>query len=76
MPSRGLDPDSAPREAFVLEGRYDATKGAWHQHRRAQLVHAAEGVLVISTEEGKWVAPPARARACGTRSPHAGRFAC
>jgi AraC-like DNA-binding protein len=60
-PPRLLDPDAAPREAFVLEERSAATAGASHVHRRAQLVHAAEGVLVVTTPTGRWVVPPQRA---------------
>lgn len=29
-----------------------------HRHRRAQLLYAIEGVMVIETEVGRWVAPP------------------
>jgi AraC-like DNA-binding protein len=32
-----------------------------HRHRRAQLVFAAEGVMVVWTEQGSWVVPPQRA---------------
>jgi AraC-like DNA-binding protein len=33
----------------------------WHQHRRGQLLYAARGVVVVSTPQGAWVAPPERA---------------
>jgi AraC-like DNA-binding protein len=33
----------------------------WHQHRRGQLLYAASGVVVVSTPQGAWVAPPERA---------------
>ncbi|AYJ86024.1 AraC family transcriptional regulator [Sphingomonas paeninsulae] len=33
----------------------------WHQHRRGQLLYAARGVVVVSTLQGAWVAPPERA---------------
>jgi len=33
----------------------------WHQHRRGQLLYAATGVVVVSTAEGAWIAPPERA---------------
>lgn len=32
-----------------------------HRHRRAQLVHAASGVMRITTPDGSWVTPPQRA---------------
>ncbi|MFO0735330.1 MAG: helix-turn-helix transcriptional regulator [Labilithrix sp.] len=56
-----LDPDRAPRAAFVLAESYEPTAGSWHTHRRAQLVHAAAGVLTVATEAGRWIAPPQRA---------------
>jgi AraC-like DNA-binding protein len=45
----------------VLADHHEPMVGSWHAHRRAQLVHAAEGVLVVSTEAGRFVAPPERA---------------
>lgn len=33
----------------------------WHQHRRGQLLYATRGVVVVSTPNGAWVAPPERA---------------
>lgn len=56
-----LDPDTAPRPAFVLTDRHGPTRGYWHAHRRAQLIHAAEGVLIVRAECGLWVVPPERA---------------
>lgn len=56
-----IDPDAGERTAFVLDAKHRRMDGAWHAHRRGQLVHAAEGVLVVSTAEGRWVVPPARA---------------
>jgi AraC-like DNA-binding protein len=56
-----IDPDLVASPAFVLEADFAPTRGAWHAHRRAQLVHAAEGVLTVSTKDGRWVAPPHRA---------------
>src|SRR5687767_5595807 len=55
------EPDRDPRPAFVLEADFEATKGFWHSHRRAQLVHADDGVIVVTTKTGRWVAPPQRA---------------
>lgn len=61
MAKRTIDPDAAPRSAFVLDDRHAAIRGLhWHAHRRAQLVHAAEGVLTVHTEAGRWVVPPER----------------
>ena len=33
----------------------------WHFHKRAQLVYAASGVMVVKTRPGTWVIPPQRA---------------
>lgn len=33
----------------------------WHQHRRAQLLYAASGVMEVITNAGIWVVPPQRA---------------
>ncbi|MET0291149.1 MAG: helix-turn-helix transcriptional regulator [Steroidobacteraceae bacterium] len=33
----------------------------WHHHRRGQLLYALQGVVVLSTAEAAWVAPPERA---------------
>jgi mannose-6-phosphate isomerase-like protein (cupin superfamily) len=32
-----------------------------HRHRRSQLLYAAAGIMVVSTEQGAWVVPPQRA---------------
>lgn len=31
-----------------------------HRHPNAQLLHAVTGVMVVSTEQGRWVVPPTR----------------
>ncbi|HEX8822904.1 MAG TPA: helix-turn-helix domain-containing protein [Archangium sp.] len=56
-----LDPDQTERGVFVLSERYEPMEGPWHEHRRAQLIHASEGVLTVRTSEGRWVVPPQRA---------------
>ncbi|MGW3208150.1 AraC family transcriptional regulator [Streptomyces sp. NPDC001135] len=33
----------------------------WHQHRRAQFLYGATGVMVVDTPEGTWTVPPERA---------------
>jgi len=33
----------------------------WHRHRRAQLLYAACGVMLVETKDGRWAAPPTRA---------------
>ncbi len=67
-----LDPDApGARLAFVLDAEHGPTRGEVHRHRRAQLVHAARGVLVVTTPEGRWVVPPERAVWIPSRTPHA-----
>lgn len=56
-----VNPDEARGSAFVLTQWYDASPGDWHSHRRAQLIHASEGILTVYTEQGMWLVPPQRA---------------
>ncbi len=56
-----IDPDKAPRRALVLAEPFAPGPGAWHRHRRTQLIHASEGVIHVHTAHGHWVVPPQRA---------------
>jgi AraC-like DNA-binding protein len=56
-----MDPDAAVARAVVLEESFGPGQGAWHRHRRAQLIHAGQGVIHIHTTQGHWVVPPQRA---------------
>jgi AraC-like DNA-binding protein len=56
-----IDPDKTRQPVFVLAEHCDAGPGHWHAHRRAQLIHASEGVLTVHCEDGQWVVPPQRA---------------
>ena len=56
-----INPDEAPRALVVVAEKYSAYQGDWHSHRRAQLVHASQGVIHVQTTEGRWVVPPQRA---------------
>ncbi|MGW3295170.1 AraC family transcriptional regulator [Streptomyces xiamenensis] len=33
----------------------------WHEHRRAQFLYGATGVMIVDTAEGTWTVPPQRA---------------
>ncbi|MEZ7007469.1 helix-turn-helix domain-containing protein [Streptomyces sp. AD55] len=33
----------------------------WHEHRRAQFLYGATGVMVVDTADGSWTVPPERA---------------
>ncbi len=50
MPVAALAADY-PHAAFV----------STHRHRRAQLLYAIEGVMLIEARAGRWVVPPTRA---------------
>jgi AraC-like DNA-binding protein len=39
----------------------DSHTTAWHSHKRAQLVYASSGVMVVKTAASTWVIPPQRA---------------
>lgn len=56
-----INPDEAPRPLMVIAEKYSAYQGEWHSHRRAQLVHASQGVINVQTQGGRWVVPPQRA---------------
>ena len=56
-----VNPDQTKRPMFVLAEQCEANPGRRHAHRRAQLIHASEGVLTVRTEHGLWVVPPQRA---------------
>ncbi|MHB8283507.1 MAG: AraC family transcriptional regulator [Caulobacteraceae bacterium] len=49
-------------------------KLALHTHGRGQLLHAARGVVAVSTPDGAWVAPPERAVWIPAGVPHAVRM--
>jgi AraC-like DNA-binding protein len=65
MPTRSTDPrdyQDVPRPVAVLARDIpDAHTTPWHSHKRAQLVYAASGVMVVETRASTWVIPPQRA---------------
>ena len=53
--------EQTPMPVAVLAADYP--HGAYiapHQHRRAQLLYAIEGVMLIEAQTGRWVVPPTR----------------
>ncbi|MEI2455259.1 helix-turn-helix transcriptional regulator [Lysobacter firmicutimachus] len=56
-------------QADALPGRIVATANdyptdhrvARHRHRRAQLLYAAHGLMLVTTSAGRWIVPPERA---------------
>ncbi len=66
------DHDDTPRAVVAIGNDYpSAFELARHQHRRAQLLYAAAGVVTVDTDQGAWVAPPERAVWIPAGVPHA-----
>jgi AraC-like DNA-binding protein len=65
MPFTRVDPndfDDVPRPVVAVKNEFPPSHElAPHTHRRNQLLYAASGVIVASTPDGAWVAPPERA---------------
>ena len=56
------DVEDTPRPVVAIANDYPPHHELkWHRHRRGQLLYAARGVVVVSTPNGAWVAPPERA---------------
>lgn len=56
------DYQDVPRPVAVLARDVpDNHTTPWHSHKRAQLVYAASGVMVVKTRASTWVIPPQRA---------------
>jgi len=56
------DYEDTPRAVVAVGNDYPpAFELARHQHRRAQLLYAAEGVATVDTDQGAWIAPRERA---------------
>ena len=56
-----VDPDNHPSPLFVLSDRHPSIEGAWHSHRRLQLVHVSDGAVTVITRRGRFVIPRQRA---------------
>jgi AraC-like DNA-binding protein/mannose-6-phosphate isomerase-like protein (cupin superfamily) len=64
--------EQTPRPVVAIGADYpSAFELARHQHQRAQLLYAAEGVLTVDTDQGSWVAPPERGVWIPAGVPHA-----
>lgn len=54
--------DATPRPVVVICN--DFASGhvmQTHSHRRSQLVYGASGIMMVGTEQGRWIVPPDRA---------------
>jgi AraC-like DNA-binding protein len=59
-------------EVFALARSYaSGTRLGWHVHREAQLLYAATGLMQVTTPQGRWLVPPARAVWVPPRLEHA-----
>lgn len=56
-----INPDEDERPAFVLSAEHPSGNGAWHSHKRTQLVHASAGAISVHTRRSRWVVPVSRA---------------
>jgi AraC-like DNA-binding protein len=65
LPSRSTNPQDyqdVPRPLGVLARDVpDHQITRWHSHKRAQLVYAASGAMLVRTRQATWVIPPQRA---------------
>ncbi len=65
MEPRSTDPryyQDVPRPVALLARDIpDNHTTTWHRHKRAQLVYASSGVMVVKTRASTWVIPPQRA---------------
>jgi AraC-like DNA-binding protein len=78
MPRPYIDPDTladTPRPLVAVGNDYPPSfELDWHSHERGQLLYAAAGVVVVSTPQGVWIAPPERAVWTPAGTPHAVRM--
>jgi len=63
--------EETPRPLTVLHQTFTSgSKTRWHSHRRAELLHASGGLLVLNTENGAWTAPAGHALIVASNTPH------
>src|SRR5438128_567267 len=54
--------DATPRPVVVICNDFESSHVLpAHSHRRAQLVYGASGIMMVATEQGRWIVPPDRA---------------
>lgn len=67
--------EAIPRPVVTMATDYPAGERIpEHHHRRAQLIHAAAGVMTVLTRAGRYVIPPGRALWVPAGMPHAIRI--
>jgi AraC-like DNA-binding protein len=56
-----FDYENTPRAIIAIGNDYPANYVILpHRHRRSQLLYGSNGVLLVRTEQGRWVVPPER----------------
>jgi len=69
------DYDQVPRPVVGISNDYPPSfELDWHSHGRGQLIYASTGVIVLSTPNGAWIAPPERAIWTPAGMPHSVRM--
>ena len=69
------DYDHVPRPVVGISNDYPPSfELDWHSHGRGQLIYASTGVIVLSTPNGAWIAPPERAIWTPAGMPHSVRM--
>ena len=69
------DYDHVPRPVVGVGNEYPPSfELDWHSHARGQFLYAASGVVVVSTPQGAWIAPPERAVWTPAGTPHSVRM--
>lgn len=60
--TKGIDYQDVPRPIAALADEYpNGYHDPRHSHRRAQLIYATSGIILVITEEASFVVPPQRA---------------
>jgi AraC-like DNA-binding protein/mannose-6-phosphate isomerase-like protein (cupin superfamily) len=60
--ARAAEYEDAARPVIAVGNDYPAGHlHPMHAHRRGQLLHAASGTMLVSTDQGAWVVPPQQA---------------
>jgi len=63
--------EDAPRPVTVLHQSFKVgARTRWHSHRRAELLHASGGLLVLHSENGTWTVPSGYALLVPADLPH------
>lgn len=63
--------DALPLDVLPIATDYPADHlMPWHEHRRAQLLHASRGIMLVETADGAWTVPGEHAVLIPPATPH------